>query len=229
MSVSSGTTTPASSSSKRLRVSADADGDAAPEWNRRRTAAGTHANAIRASPGDFVLIDAQATHSFERVKHAPEAVVQSLRPQIDDMSTPYRYPPPSVILCQQVYPVDEPVPAHVGSPQKSSPPQGVSLPLGSWAIRIRRIHLCDRFKSPDSQLHTHRLVRNPFFVSLFHFQHMRATCLTVSTSTSSSTFTSLLYSGVLTRWYEFLLVIKADDYEEGPCSPLLRYNDGEQR
>ncbi|KAH8983801.1 hypothetical protein EDB86DRAFT_222484 [Lactarius hatsudake] len=68
-------------------------------------------------------IDMQAGDSIEMVKRALGSVMQSLGLQIDDTSTPYRYPS-SVVLPPQVVstvcPDDVPAPAHVGSTQKSS-------------------------------------------------------------------------------------------------------------
>jgi len=79
---------------------------------------------------------AQAADSIEMVKRALEPVALSLRPQIDDMPTPYDEPPPSQILEPQVVlataatvrPDDGSVPAHHGSAQKSSPPPTEVVP-----------------------------------------------------------------------------------------------------
>ncbi|KAH9173683.1 hypothetical protein EDB89DRAFT_2228551 [Lactarius sanguifluus] len=69
-------------------------------------------------------IDMQAGDSIEVVKRALRPVMQSLGPQIDDTSMPYGHPPSVVVLPPQVVstdcPDDVPVPARVGSTQKSS-------------------------------------------------------------------------------------------------------------
>ncbi|KAH8991198.1 hypothetical protein EDB92DRAFT_683670 [Lactarius akahatsu] len=106
-------------------------------WNRRQTTAGTHADAIRASPGDFVLIDAQAADSFERVKRAPETrgtePSAADRRHADAVRISSTVCSPSLVG-RVVYPVDEHVLAHVGSAQKSSPLPTEAIPSMQYSV-----------------------------------------------------------------------------------------------